>query len=82
MHFSQTVKPWVYSGRMDSAASWTDKGLPQAPNANSNGIICCRQLVETLFSEARSRGRHSATWDASDRASGVYLCRLTGTDRH
>ena len=39
------------------------------------------QLVETLFSETRSRGSHSATWDASDRASGVYLCRLTGADQ-
>ena len=39
------------------------------------------QLVETLFSEIRSRGNHSATWDASDRASGVYLCRLTGADQ-
>ena len=39
------------------------------------------QLVETLFSETKSRGSHSATWDASDRASGVYLCRLTGADQ-
>ena len=39
------------------------------------------QLVETLFSETRSSGSHSATWDASDRASGVYLCRLTGADQ-
>ena len=34
------------------------------------------QLVETLLSGPRSAGSHSVRWDASGRASGVYLCRL------
>ena len=34
------------------------------------------QLVETLFSGPMGAGSHSVRWDASGRASGVYLCRL------
>ena len=34
------------------------------------------QLAETLLSGPRSAGTHSVRWDASGRASGVYLCRL------
>ena len=34
------------------------------------------QLAEVLFSGPRSAGSHSLRWDASGRASGVYLCRL------
>ena len=34
------------------------------------------QVAETLLSAPRGAGSHSITWDASGRASGVYLCRL------
>jgi hypothetical protein len=39
------------------------------------------QLVEVLFSGPRSAGSHSVRWDASGRASGVYLCRLEGEEQ-
>ena len=34
------------------------------------------QLAEVLLNERRGAGSHSLRWDASGRASGVYLCRL------
>ena len=39
------------------------------------------QLAEILFSGPRSAGSHSVRWDASGRASGVYLCRLEGEEQ-
>ena len=39
------------------------------------------QLLEILYSETKRGGSHSVIWDAGDRASGVYLCRLKGEDR-
>ncbi len=34
------------------------------------------QLAETLLRGPRGAGSHSVRWDASGRASGIYLCRL------
>ena len=39
------------------------------------------QLIEILCSETKRGGSHSVIWDAGDRASGVYLCRLQGEDQ-
>ena len=39
------------------------------------------QLLEILCSETKRGGSHSVIWDAADRASGVYLCRLKGEDQ-
>ena len=36
------------------------------------------QRVATVREGLTSAGRHTVTWDGSGRASGVYLCRLTG----
>ncbi|GEM_PF-5230286 len=37
------------------------------------------QMVSTLIDEIRDPGQHSATWEATGLASGVYLARLTVT---
>jgi hypothetical protein len=36
--------------------------------------------VQTLADGAMSAGRHSLTWDATSRASGVYLVRMSHQD--
>jgi hypothetical protein len=38
------------------------------------------RLVQTLADGAMSAGRHSLTWDATSRASGVYLVRMSHQD--
>ena len=35
------------------------------------------QLVATLVDEYQSAGQHSAIWNASSHASGIYLCKIS-----
>ena len=50
--------------------------LPEAQRVTLSIHALNGQLAETLFSGPRSAGSHTVRWDASGRASGVYLCRL------
>ena len=50
--------------------------LPEAQRVTLSIHALNGQLAETLFSGPRSAGSHAVRWDASGRASGVYLCRL------
>ena len=38
------------------------------------------QTVATLVNEYRSAGYHSATWNAVDASTGMYIARLSVTD--
>jgi photosystem II stability/assembly factor-like uncharacterized protein len=38
------------------------------------------QLIATLVDESRPPGRYTATWDASNRSSGLYFYRMTAGD--
>jgi flagellar hook assembly protein FlgD len=39
------------------------------------------RLVETLVEEQLPSGQYEVHWDASDLPSGVYLIRLTGSNK-
>ena len=55
--------------------------LPQSETVTLQVYDVMGRLVETLVDqEARSAGQHSAVWDASGAASGMYLYRLNTGD--
>ena len=54
--------------------------LPEASEAKLEIYNVMGQRVTTLIDELLLAGHHSATWDASDNASGIYFYRLTAGD--
>lgn len=54
--------------------------LPEASEAKLEIFNIMGQRVTTLVDESLPAGHHSATWDATDNASGIYFYRLTAGD--
>jgi len=54
--------------------------LPESADVTLQVYDVMGRLVETLVDELKTSGKHQATWDASDAASGTYIYRLQAGD--
>jgi hypothetical protein len=54
-------------------------GLPGASNVKIKIYNLLGQEVESLVNETQSAGYHEITWNASNKASGIYLYSIDAT---